>query len=75
MPGDPWGHVPGYRVGDEVEQAGPSKWLTRGIWGLGSLLRDPQEALSSHSQSLQRPLSLGQADWVTAPPRLMQGPK
>lgn len=68
IPGcSPCGHVPGWCVGDEVEQAGPSKWLTRAIWGLGFLLRDPQEALSSHPQSnalgsLQRPLSSGQAD-------------
>lgn len=52
---------------------------TGGNWGLASLLRDPQQALSSHSLSnilgsLQRPLSTGQADWVTVLPRLMEGP-
>ena len=37
---------------DEVAQAGrPSTQLTREIWGLGSLLWDPQEVLSSHFQS------------------------
>lgn len=37
---------------EEVAQAGrPSTQLTREIWGLGSLLWDPQEALSSHFPS------------------------
>lgn len=75
-PGLTWGAGPCFRkatgppvpfllgrwVGGDVVQSGPSKWLNWAIFGLESLLPDPQEVLSRHSQShilgsLQRPNS------------------